>query len=72
MIISLPKEHAELLAELEIPYDPEKDYDSDALMALEDAITDYVLYYEISKNGTTELGNQLLGVHYYIVKHYDS
>jgi hypothetical protein len=72
MKIELSKEQIELLARINAPYYPDRDYDDDELIALEDAITDYVVMHEIVDNDTTMFGEELLDVHSFIVDKYDS
>jgi hypothetical protein len=72
MKIELSKDGAELLARINVPYYPDRDYDDDALIALEDAITDYVLEYETPNDKVTQFGARLLALHDFIVDKYDS
>jgi hypothetical protein len=70
--IKLNHKQIALLEQINAPYATEVDYDDDAIIALEDSITDYILMHEIDDSGTTPFGDELLNVHDYIVKEYDS
>jgi hypothetical protein len=72
MKIELSKDQIELLARINAPYYPDRDYDDDELIALEDAITDYVLEHEAPNDEVTQFGEELLDVHSFIVDKYDS
>jgi hypothetical protein len=73
MKILLEKNQSDLLKQAGIAYSADDDYSIDDMVALEDAITDYVVYNEIdSSDNTTNFGDALLGVHDYIVEKYDS
>ena len=71
--IELSEYQTGLLKQINVPFDPEKDYDEgDALIELEDGITDYVIRHEYLGEGFTALGNELLDLHAFIVLKYDS
>ncbi|MDR1692268.1 MAG: hypothetical protein LBR72_02830 [Oscillospiraceae bacterium] len=71
MKIQLDEKQSAALAKIGIPYSMETDYKGDALLELEDAITNYVVQNEINDSGTTVFGEELLLIHDHIVKEYD-
>jgi hypothetical protein len=71
--ITLSKAQISLLNDAHIHFENDKDYDDDALIKLEDDITNYVVENEFDTDDkVTERGGLLLDLHDFIVTKYDS
>ena len=71
--IILSDEQIALLKKINAPYSPETDYDDDAVIELEDAITDYAVGCVMSDDDEEiSFGDQLLDLHAFIIDKYDS
>jgi hypothetical protein len=73
MKIKLNDGQMALLKQIDVPYSSEMDYDDDGIIALEGAITDYVILVAVDENqNVTPFGEKLLDLHSFIVREYDS
>jgi hypothetical protein len=58
--LKLNEKQVALLDEINAPYSPDKEYDGNSLLDLEDFISDHALYSEQNADGMTKKGEDLL------------